>query len=192
MITSELCDPLNKQLKIEPVVVDFGTVSEGKNYQMFFKIRNDDNVTNRVQIRKAQVSDKIKIENFIGGKVVPGESKKIKVVLDTTDLYGKFSDLVEVQTKSFVYKIPVKAAVVRKEEFDKNKQMYNVEGRDFYKKSYPSGDSKNKCDPIKLVLPKIKEIEDNEKMLMIKKKKEKAELEDADDSGDYDGKLPQV
>ena len=77
MITGELCDPLNKQLKIDPVQLDFGVVCQGKNYQMYFKLRNDDNMTNRVMVRKSNSdSNFISIENFVGGKVVYGETKK--------------------------------------------------------------------------------------------------------------------
>jgi hypothetical protein len=68
MITSELCDPLNKMLKIEPINLDFGYLKTGIKYQMFFKIRNDDIMTNRVQIRKNLNNKFINIEFFIGGK----------------------------------------------------------------------------------------------------------------------------
>ena len=70
MITSELCDPLNKMLKIEPVLIDFGYLRVGAKYQMFLKIRNDDNMTYRVQVRKNLNSKFINVELFIGGKVI--------------------------------------------------------------------------------------------------------------------------
>ena len=171
MMTAELCDPLNKQLKIDPVCLDFGIVSENRMYQMYFRLRNDDNMTNRVQIRKINESPNILIENFIGGKVVFGETKKVKIVLNTKDLIGKFSDIIEVQTKSFLYKIPIKALVVKEDEFDKAK--FTKEGREVYIKSYPAGDSKFKCDPVKLVLPKIRELEDAERTKkMLERQKE--------------------
>ena len=69
MITSELCDPLNKQLKIDPVELDFGHIASNCAYQMFFRIRNDDNMTNRIEIRKNLDNMNLKIENFHGGKV---------------------------------------------------------------------------------------------------------------------------
>jgi hypothetical protein len=70
MITSELCDPLNKMLKIDPIILDFGYLKADHKYEMFFRIRNDDNLTNKVQIRKDLDSKFINIENFIAGKVL--------------------------------------------------------------------------------------------------------------------------
>ena len=84
---------------------------------MYFKLRNDANMTNRVQVRNNMENPNIMIENFIGGKVVPGETKKVKIVINTKDMLGKYSDTVEVQTKSFIYKIPIKALIVKEEEF---------------------------------------------------------------------------
>jgi hypothetical protein len=69
MITSELCDPLNKMLKVEPTSLDFGNIKVGNKFEMSLKIRNDDNITNRVQIRKAYDNKNLGIELFIGGKV---------------------------------------------------------------------------------------------------------------------------
>ena len=69
MITSELCDPLNKMLKVEPTNLDFGYVRLGNKYEMSLKIRNDDNITNRVQVRKGSENKNLGIELFIGGKV---------------------------------------------------------------------------------------------------------------------------
>ena len=69
MITSELCDPLNKMLKVEPTSLDFGNLKVGNKYEMSLKIRNDDNITNRVQIRKSSDNKLLAVELFIGGKV---------------------------------------------------------------------------------------------------------------------------
>ena len=186
MITSELCDPLNKQLKIDPVAIDFGVCNQGKNYQMFFNLRNDDNMTNRVLIRKSasnnnnnNINNKnyIGIESFIGGKVVPGETKRVKIVLFCSKLnLGKFNDIIEVTTKSFIYKIPIKAFIVKESEYDENK--YYMKGRELYKKSYIKNDSKNKYDPVKIVLPKIKELEEKEKKKKIESKKRNSFIDD--------------
>ena len=185
MITGELCDPLNKQLKIDPVQLDFGVVCQGKNYQMYFKLRNDDNMTNRVMVRKSNSdSNFISIENFVGGKVVYGETKKVKVVLKTgNELLGKFNDLVEVTTKSFIYKIPIKAFIVKENEFDPSKYG-NWRGRENYTKTYPAQDNKYKCDPIKIVLPKIKELEEKERQ---KKLREKGSNDSFGDNNNSDG-----
>lgn len=69
MITSELCDPLNKMLKVEPTSLDFGNLKVGNKYEKSVKIRNDDNITNRVQLRKTSDNKYLGIELFIGGKV---------------------------------------------------------------------------------------------------------------------------
>jgi len=69
MITSELCDPLNKMLKVEPTSLDFGNLRVGNKYEKSLKIRNDDNITNRVQLRKTSENKCLGIELFIGGKV---------------------------------------------------------------------------------------------------------------------------
>jgi hypothetical protein len=69
MITSELCDPLNKMLKVEPTSLDFGYLKIGTKYEMSLKIRNDDNITNRVQLRKTYDNKCLAIELFFGGKV---------------------------------------------------------------------------------------------------------------------------
>lgn len=70
MITSELCDPLNKMLKVEPTSLDFGNLRVGSKFEMSLKIRNDDNITNRVQIRKSSDNKHLGVELFIGGKVI--------------------------------------------------------------------------------------------------------------------------
>jgi hypothetical protein len=67
MVTAELCDPLNKMLKIDPTVLDFGYIKTGVKHQMFLKIRNDDNLMNRVYIKPS--SPFISIELFPVGKV---------------------------------------------------------------------------------------------------------------------------
>ena len=164
---------------------------------MYFKLRNDDNITNRVQIRKGLGSERIAIENFLGGKVCPGETKRVKVVLNTNECLGRIAEIVEVQTKSFLYKIPVKATVIRAEDYDKDKAKYAKEGRDLYSKNYPAGDSKLKCNPIKLVLPKIRELEEQERIKKLAEKKEKAEGEmeaalNAEETENADDKLPMV
>ena len=186
MITSELCDPLNKQLKIDPVQIDFGVCNQSKNYQMFFNLRNDDNMTNRVLIRKSTKNNNINandnknyigIESFIGGKVVPGETKRVKIVLFCSKLnLGKFNDIIEVTTKSFIYKIPIKAFIIKESEYDENK--YYLKGREIYKKSYIKNDNKNKFDPVKIVLPKIKELEEKEKKKKNEGKKRNSFIDD--------------
>ena len=163
MITGELCDPLNKQLKIDPVSLDFGLLCQGKTYQMYIKLRNDDNMTNRVMVRNGNKKNYITIENFVGGKVVPGETKKVKVVLRADEeIVGKYSEILEITTKSFIYKIPIKAYIVKPDEYDE-KRFGHLKGRELYTKSYPASDAKYKCDPIKIVLPKIRELEEKEK-----------------------------
>lgn len=69
MITSELCDPLNKMLKVEPTRLDFGYLKVGNKYEMSIKIRNDDNITNRVQLRNSSDNKDLGIELFLCGKV---------------------------------------------------------------------------------------------------------------------------
>ena len=164
MITGELCDPLNKQLKIDPVSLDFGLICQGKTYQMYIKLRNDDNMTNRVMVRNGnKTKNYITIENFVGGKVVPGETKKVKVVLRADEeIIGKYNEILEITTKSFIYKIPVKAYIVKADEYDE-KRFGHLKGRELYVKSYPASDAKYKCNPIKIVLPKIRELEEKEK-----------------------------
>ena len=166
MITGELCDPLNKQLKIDPVSLDFGIVCVGKTYQMYLKLRNDDNMTNRVMVRNGNKKNYITIENFVGGKVVPGETKKVKVVLRADEeIVGKYNEILEITTKSFIYKIPVKAYIVKQDEYDEKRCGY-LKGRELYTKSYPASDAKHKYDPIKIILPKIRELEEKEKKKM--------------------------
>jgi len=163
MITGELCDPLNKQLKIDPVSLDFGILCQGKTYQMYLKLRNDDNMTNRVMVRNTNKKNYITIENFVGGKVVPGETKKVKVVLRADEeIVGKYNEILEITTKSFIYKIPIKAYIVKQDEYDE-KRCGHLKGRELYSKSYPASDEKYKYDPIKIVLPKIRELEEKER-----------------------------
>ena len=163
MITGELCDPLNKQLKIDPVSLDFGILCQGKTYQMYLRLRNDDNMTNRVMVRNTNKKNYITIENFVGGKVVPGETKKVKVVLRADEeIIGKYNEILEITTKSFIYKIPIKAYIVKQDEYDE-KRCGHLKGRELYSKSYPATDEKYKYDPIKIVLPKIRELEEKER-----------------------------
>ena len=184
MITGELCDPLNKLIKIDPVSLDFGFLCQNKNYQMYIKIRNDDNIINRVMIRTSKNNDDhIFIENFIGGKIVPGETKKVKVVFKTgNDISGKYNDMIEIISKSFIYKIPIKAYIAAEEDYDV-KRFGHLKGRMFYSKNYPAADMKHIINPVKLILPKIKEIEEKEKLneKKISKTTPNNENEDEDD-----------
>ena len=188
MITGELCDPLNKQLKIDPVSLDFGILCQGKTYQMYLKVRNDDNMTNRVMVRNTNKKNFIIIENFIGGKVVPGETKKVKVVLRAEEeIVGKYNEILEITTKSFIYKIPVKAYIVKPDEYDE-KRCGHLKGRELYSKSYPASDAKYKCDPIKIVLPKIKELEEKERKKMEGQQGYNGSVSGME--GDFNGSMP--
>lgn len=70
MITSELCDPMNKHLKIDPVKIYLGNLIYGGKYQAYIHIRNDDNMTTRVQVIKEKPESKaLNLEMFIGGSV---------------------------------------------------------------------------------------------------------------------------
>jgi hypothetical protein len=69
MVTAELCDPLNKMLKIDPTSLDFGYIKLDSKYQMFINIRNDDNLSNRVSVKILSNDKYINVESFIGGKV---------------------------------------------------------------------------------------------------------------------------
>ena len=69
MITSELCDPNTKMLKVDPVKLDYGVLKIGYKYERFIEIRNDDNLTNRIQVRKASDCKFVDIDEFTAGKV---------------------------------------------------------------------------------------------------------------------------
>ena len=130
---------------------------------MYLRLRNDDNMTNRVMVRNTNKKNYITIENFVGGKVVPGETKKVKVVLRADEeIIGKYNEILEITTKSFIYKIPIKAYIVKQDEYDE-KRCGHLKGRELYSKSYPATDEKYKYDPIKIVLPKIRELEEKER-----------------------------
>jgi hypothetical protein len=68
MVTAELCDPLNKMLKIDPTALDFGYMKLGTKHQMLLKVRNDDNLVNRIYVKPS--SSFISVELFICGKVL--------------------------------------------------------------------------------------------------------------------------
>ena len=70
MITSELCDPNTKMLKIDPIKLEFGVLKIGLKYERYIEIRNDDNLTNRIQVRKNNDNKFIQIDNFTAGKVI--------------------------------------------------------------------------------------------------------------------------
>ena len=188
MITGELCDPLNKQLKIDPVSLDFGILCQGKKYQMYIKLRNDDNMTNRVMVRNTNKKNYITIENFVGGKVVPGETKKVKVVLRADEeIVGKYNEILEITTKSFIYKIPIKAYIVKSDEYDEKKYGH-VKGREMYSKSFPASDEKYKYDPIKIILPKIRELEEKERKKLEGQQGYNGSISGIE--GDFNGSIP--
>jgi len=63
--------------------------------------------------------------------------KKVKVTIEAdTKILGIFSEIIEIQTKSFIYKIPVNAHVLLNSEYvklsNKNKKLTHAE---IYKKS---------------------------------------------------------
>lgn len=125
MVTSELCDPLNKMLKIDPVGLDYGYIKTEEKHQMYLKIRNDDNLTNRVYIKSS--NNFITVELFNCGKIVPGEYKLIKVVINgLTSNYGKIDEYLQILTKSFIYKVPIIGIAVATEEFNRIQGLSNV------------------------------------------------------------------
>ncbi len=53
-------------------------------------------------------------------QITPGESKKVKISYEASnEILGKFTDQILIQTKSFVYKIPVTGIVILPEDFEK-------------------------------------------------------------------------
>ena len=135
MITSELCDSNNKMLKISPIEIDFGYVKEGEKVQQIIEVRNDDNVTSRIQVERTINFECFKVENFLGGKITPGEFKKIKIVLDADKRYvnQEFKETFLIRTKTFIYKIPVKAHILGHNEwFHKDLEIKEKEGRSIF------------------------------------------------------------
>lgn len=147
MVTAELCDPMNKNLKIDPIKLNFNYLIIGKMYYADIKIRNDDNLSTRIQVVKekpyTKESERIKLEYFTGGKLCPGISKFIRVVIDATsvniqsdqnkydNLFGniKVFDNIKILTKSFIYKIPVKAVLTTNEGYNSAKESYLNENK---------------------------------------------------------------
>ena len=93
----------------------------------------------------------------------------------------------EITTKSFIYKIPIKAYIVKSDEYDEKKYGH-VKGREMYSKSFPASDEKYKYDPIKIILPKIRELEEKERKKLEGQQGYNGSISGIE--GDFNGSIP--
>lgn len=109
------------------------------------------------------------------------------VIRADEEIIGKYNEILEITTKSFIYKIPIKAYIVRPDEYDEKKYGH-LKGREAYSKSFPASDAKHKCDPIKIVLPKIRELEEKERKKLEGQQGYNGSISGIE--GDFNGSMP--
>lgn len=120
MVTSVLHDNLKRSVNILPSVCKFGSVKQGTENQMWVTIKNEDSLSQRINIKPTQ-DKRIVVVQETYGPIAPGMTKRISVTIRCTngaEGLQKVSEEVVIMTKSDHFKVPVEATVLSDADFD--------------------------------------------------------------------------
>lgn len=130
MVTSVLNDPLKRSFNVLPSQANFGPVKAGGTYEMSLSCKNEDMLTHRLVVRGP--SDKrVRCRQKEGGPVAPGMIRNILVQIraDTDKDEEKISEVIQIISKTDIYKIPVTVHILNPDKFEEIDQeaykMYN-------------------------------------------------------------------
>jgi hypothetical protein len=80
MVTSVLHDTLKRSVNVMPSFVKFGCVEIGQEVEMYLTVKNEDSLSQRIQIKPVQDS-RIIIKQETYGPIAPGMTKKIIITV---------------------------------------------------------------------------------------------------------------
>lgn len=123
MVTSVLHDNLKRSVNILPSQCKFGAVRQGEDVDMIVTVKNEDSLSQRIQIKPTQ-DKRLVVKQETYGPIAPGMTKRFIVTICASSLesLGKMKEEIQVMTKSDIFKLPVEALVLSAEEFDKQNQ----------------------------------------------------------------------
>jgi len=123
MVTSVLHDGLKRSVNVLPSQCKFGSICQGEDAEMIITVKNEDSLSQRVQI-KAVTDKRLVVKQESYGPIAPGMTKRIIVCIKATegDSLGKIKEEIQVMTKSDVFKVPVEAVILSPEAFAKQEE----------------------------------------------------------------------
>lgn len=125
MVTSVLHDPLKRSFNIIPSKCNFGPLIAGKTYEIVLTLQNEDSMAQRITVKATQ-DKRISVQHeelapgiTKTGPIAPGMTKKLYVIIksDPEDT-GVIKEEIQILTKADIFKIPVEAHIMSKEQFD--------------------------------------------------------------------------
>lgn len=131
MVTSVLHDNLKRSVNILPSVCKFGTIKQGTENQMFITVKNEDSLSQRINIKPTQ-DKRIVVVQETYGPIAPGMTKRISITIRCpagAEGLQKVKEEVIIMTKTDHFKVPVEATVLAEAEFDaQNEQKLQQTG----------------------------------------------------------------
>jgi|AACY02.9.fsa_nt_gi hypothetical protein len=123
MVTSVLHDQLKRSVNILPSKCVFGQICQGQDAEMIVTIKNEDSLSQRIQIKPVQ-DKRLVVKQETYGPIAPGMTKKLIVTIKATeeDSLGKIKEEIHVMTKSDVFKVPVEAMILSVEGYAKEEE----------------------------------------------------------------------
>ena len=93
MVTSVLHDGLKRSVNVLPSSCKFGSICQGEDVEMIITVKNEDSLSQRVQI-KAVTDKRLVVKQESYGPIAPGMTKKIIVCIKATegDSLGKIKE----------------------------------------------------------------------------------------------------
>lgn len=120
MVTSVLHDNLKRSVNILPSVCRFGPIVENSESELTVTIKNEDGLSQRIQIKPTQ-DKRIVIKQEVYGPIAPGMTKKLIVTIRAgavSEGKTQIKEEVQIMTKSDIFKLGIEAEVVTQQEFD--------------------------------------------------------------------------
>jgi hypothetical protein len=117
MVTSVLHDSMKRCVNILPSSCKFGVVQQGQDVEMILTVKNEDSLSQRIQIKP--VSDqRISIKQEVFGPIAPGMTKRliITIIASGENSDGKIKDEIQIMTKSDIFKVPVECTIISRKE----------------------------------------------------------------------------
>lgn len=124
MVTSVLHDSMKRSVNILPSVCKFGALPHGVEAEMTLTVKNEDSMSQRIQIKPTQ-DRRIVVKQETYGPIAPGMTKKVLVQLqlaNSTDT-SRVKEEIVIMTKSDHYKVPVEALLLSEAEYDQREQQ---------------------------------------------------------------------
>jgi hypothetical protein len=80
MVTSVLHDNLKRSVNILPSCCKFGVLKDGSENEMFVTIKNEDGLSQRIQI-KPTTDKRIVVKQEVYGAIAPGMTKRLTITI---------------------------------------------------------------------------------------------------------------